>query len=155
MGLPKFENIEVNIDEATYVVSYTFANPKQKEELEALSKADDEASETFLKLTNEMQILEAKKVNNEALIPHLEGSEKVEVLKEQREIISKIEKLIPKLEKAGKHQLSQDTASRRFELLVGGVDKDRLKEDAEKNNIPLSVVVNEIIQGVVKAKEKK
>ena len=151
----RFEGIEVNIDETTYVVSYSFATPKQKEELEALSKTDDEANENYLKHTNEMQMLEAKRTNNEALIPHLEGAEKVEVLKEQREIISKIEKLIPKLEKAGKHQLSQDTATKKYELLVGGVDKDRLREDALKLNIPISVVMNEIIQGVVKAKEKK
>ena len=151
----KFENIEVKIDEICYVVSYCFATPKQKEEIEALSKVDNEANENYLKYTNEMQILEAKRTNNFELIPHLEGAEKVEVLKEQREIISKIEKLIPKVEKAGKHQLSQDTATKKYELLVGGVDKDRLREDALKLNIPISVVMNEIIQGVVKAKEKK
>lgn len=151
----KFEGIEIELNDDIYVISYSFANQKQKEELEALSKTDDEANENYLKHTNEMQILEAKRTNNEALIPHLEGAEKVEVLKEQREVISKIEKLIPKLEKAGKHQLSQDTATKKYELLVGGVDKDRLREDALKLNIPIPVVMNEIIQGVVKAKEKK
>lgn len=151
----KFEGIEIELNDDIYVISYSFANQKQKEELEALSKTDDEANENYLKHTNEMQILEAKRTNNEALIPHLEGAEKVEVLKEQREVLSKIEKLIPKLEKAGKHQLSQDTATKKYELLVGGVDKDRLREDALKLNIPIPVVMNEIIQGVVKAKEKK
>lgn len=151
----KFEGIEINIDEASYVVSYCFATPKQKEELEALSKADDEANEKYLKLNNDLQILESKKKNNEDLIPYLEGTEKVEVLKEQREVINKIEKLLPKLETAGKYQLSQEIATRRYELLVGGADKERLKEDALKHNISLSVVMNEIIQGVAKAKEKK
>lgn len=151
----KFEGIEIELNDDIYVISYSFANLKQKEEIEALSKTDNEADENYLKHTNEMQILEAKRTNNEALIPHLEGAEKVEVLKEQREIISKIEKLIPKLEKAGKHQLSQDLATKKYELLVGGVDKDRLREDALKLNIPISVVMNEILQGVIKAKEKK
>lgn len=151
----KFEGIEVNIDETTYVVSYCFATPKQKEELEALSKTDNEANENYLKYTNEMQILEAKRTNNLELIPYLEGDEKFEVLKEQKEIISKIEKLIPKVEKAGKHQLSQDVATKKYELLVGGVDKDRLREDALKLNIPISVVINDILKGVTKAKEKK
>ena len=151
----KFEGIEIELNDDIYVISYSFANQKQKEEIEALSKTDDEANENYLKHTNEMQILEAKRTNNTELIPHLEGAEKVEVLKEQREIISKIEKLNPKLEKAGKHQLSQDTATKKYELLVGGVDKDRLREDALKLNIPISVVINEILQGVIKAKEKK
>ena len=151
----KFEGIEIELNDDIYVISYSFANQKQKEEIEALSKTDNEADENYLKHTNEMQILEAKRTNNEALIPHLEGTEKVEVLKEQREVISKIEKLIPKLEKAGKHQLSQDTATKKYELLVGGVDKDRLREDALKLNIPISVVIKEILQGVIKAKEKK
>ncbi len=151
----KFNGIEVSIDEATYVVSYCFATPGQKEELEALSKADDEANEKYQKLNNELQILESKQKNNNDLIPHLEGKERVDVLKEQREVINKIEKLLPKFETAGKHQLSQATATRRYELLVGGADKDRLREDALKLNIPLSVVMNEIIQGVAKEKEKK
>lgn len=151
----KFKDINVDIDEVVYVVDYCFATPGQKEELEALSKVDDEANEKYLKLNNELQILESKKKNNEELIPLLEGTEKLEVLKEQKEVINKIEKVLPKLETAGKHQLSQETATRRYELLVGGVDKDRLREDALKHNIPLSVVMNEIIQGVAKAKEKK
>ncbi len=151
----RFNNIEINIDETTYVVNYCFATPSQKEELEALSKVDDEANEKYLKLNNEFQILESKKKNNEDLIPHLEDKERIDVLKEQREVINKIEKLLPKLETAGKHQLSQATATRRYELLVSGVDKDRLREDALKLNIPLSVVMNEIIQGVAKEKEKK
>lgn len=151
----KFEGIEININEASYVVSYCFANPKQKEELEALSKADDEANEKYLKLNNDLQILEAEKKNNDELIPHLEDKEKVDVLKEQKEVISKIKKLLPELETAGKHQLSQEVATKRYDLLVGGVDKDRLRKDALKHNIPMSVVMNEIIQGVAKAKEKK
>lgn len=151
----KFEDIKIGINEVPYVVSYCFPTSSQKKEIEAFSKVDEEATEKYVKLKNELQILEAKKTNNTLLIPHLEDDEKVEVLREQREIISKIETLIPKVEKAGKYQYSEDAATKRYELLVGGVDKDRLREDALKQDIPLSNILSEIIDGVTKAKEKK
>jgi hypothetical protein len=151
----KFDNIEVSIDDEIYVVNFTYANPKQKEQFDALSKEDEEISEAYAKIFNELNLLESKKTNNTDLIPHLEGKEKVEVLREQREVISKIEKLTPKFEKLAKHEYSKELSEQKYELLVSGVDKDRLKEDAKKHFIPMSIVMNEILLGVIKAKEKK
>lgn len=151
----KIEGIEINIDDAVYHISYRFPSVKEKEELEALSATDTKAQEDYMKLNNELKILEAKRINNESLIPLVSGTEKLEVLKEQREIIKKIETIAPKIEKAGKYKYSVEAAAKRYELLVGGVDKDRLKEDAQKLDISISVVMDEVINGVVKAQEKK
>lgn len=151
----KFENIEVKIDDEAYVINFTYANPKQKEEFDALSKTDEEVSESYARCFNELNLLESKKINNEALIPYLEGDERIQVLKEQREVILKIEKLTPKLEKLGKHEYSKELSEQKYELLISGVDKDRLREDAKKHHIPMSNVMNEILLGVTKAKEKK
>jgi hypothetical protein len=151
----KFNDIEISIDDEKYVVNYSFATPKQKEELEALSKADAEAVETYHKLNNEYRILEDKKTNNAELIPLLNGDEKLEVLKEQRELLTKIEKLAPKVKKAAEIEMNEETSIKRYEMLVSGIDKDRLKEDANKHSIPLSIVMQEISAGVIKAKEKK
>lgn len=151
----KFEGIVVEIDDVEYVINFTYANPKQKEELDALTKADEDANENYAKLMNEANLLNSKKTNNDALIPYLENEEKVAVLKEQREVISKIEKLAPELEKLGNYEYNKEISEKKYEMLVSGTDKDRLREDAKKHNIPISIVMQEILQGVVKAKEKK
>lgn len=148
-------NLTVHIDDEAYEVTYSFATPKQKEELEALDKADAEAVENYKKLNDKLEMLESKRITNAELIPLLEGPEKLEVLKEQRILLPEIEKLTPKVQKAAAVELNNKADEKRFEYLISGKDKDKLQADAKKNNFPMQIVMGDILKALAKSKEKK
>jgi len=147
--------ITIAIDEESLNVSYAFPNKKQKETIEELSLEDNKAIENYSDLQSSLELMVSKNKTNEELIPLLEGEEKAEVLKENREVLKAIEELTPKVKTAAKVQLEHKANDKRFEILVSGDDKTKLSNIMKEKNISSSRIMEEIYKGVAKATEKK
>lgn len=82
--------------------------------------------------------------------------ERVKMLWEQKNLLTEIRTLRPKVEESGKEPLHfEEIAKERFDLMITGEDKESLMKAVEADKSLYETVVNTILETVKKEKEKK
>jgi len=125
--------IEVKVEEdgkVKEILKVTFRYPTKQEEKEfkAFEKEVKDLFRKITKLDKQLRTLD-KKIEYAEKREDFEKAEKL--LDEKEKIETKLEKLAEEFEAKGGENYPEEIAKKSFNLLVGGDDKERLKQYAE------------------------
>lgn len=153
-------DVKIAIDEREFNVVLSEPTKRDKEELKALSesrlgtfKARDALSAKLAEKSEEYEL-------NKQLLKEVGLVDKAKLLWEQKELNRELHTLRKEIGDLDAGSASIDEAlellfKKRFDLLVGGADKDALKSTVEMHGVAYRELFLELGKLVVEAKEKK
>lgn len=152
--------ITLQIDEEKFSVTLRDPSTAQREELTNLSKENLAAFEKRAVLAETLREKENEYELNKEIISCSSLIEKLPLLLEQKKAtveIGRLKKEIKEVDESLKNASNTLDAlyEKRFDLLVGGTDKLRLKETVKQKGVLYSILFEHFAQLALEAKEKK
>lgn len=147
---------ELKIDDKTYALEFVEINKSSAKELaKEIKKFSDEIEKIEI-IRDEIEHTKATIEINKELANSLIGSEKIEILKENKELLKILENKNKALKAAEAKEISIDElAKKRFGFCITGESANKLKIDLDSLGISYSAVMSAIDEEVARSKEKK